>query len=335
MQRVSAKRGFHRLVVLRERPFRQFIERKQATQPLRLHDKRPGFAPWRRGIEVRNIIPDPLAAVPLDQHPLRIPGLAVDIGRSAVVQHPTIERPRPGPSQRIAQARRIGVITIRHLVTLLGPAAGIDPARRRGAAVIAQQREAIEQLAFFRQQSAILIVEIRQRVAVVLFCHLFRFRMVRLLVAPAHLQQGFRALPAFGAVQFAQAMVNPGKDFAIIARFTWGILTFPVPLQPAAGVGDRTVLFGKAGRRQTEDFGLNRRRVDIIRLAVVLPEGRGFGHQRVDNHHIFQLAEAANHFVFVREGGNRVKALADIAGDVAVIHHVEVFDNVVSLVPLR
>ena len=159
--------------------------------------------------------------------------------------------------------------------------------------------------------------------------------MVRLLVAPAHLQQGFRALPAFGAVQFAQAMVNPGKDFAIIARFTWGILTFPVPLQPAAGVGDRTVLFGKAGRRQTEDFGLNRRRVDIIRLAVVLPEGRGFGHQRVDNHHIFQLAEAANHFVFVREGGNRVKALADIAGDIAVIHHVEVFDNVVSLVPLR
>ena len=45
MQRVSAKRGFHRLVVLRERPFRQFIERKQATQPLLLHDKRPGFAP--------------------------------------------------------------------------------------------------------------------------------------------------------------------------------------------------------------------------------------------------------------------------------------------------
>ncbi|RRF75326.1 hypothetical protein EAO18_05520 [Klebsiella pneumoniae] len=65
-----------------------------------------------------------------------------------------------------------------------------------------------------------MIVEIRQRVAVVLFCHFFRFRMVRLLVAPAHLQQGFRALPAFGAVQFAQAMVNPGKDFAIIARFT-------------------------------------------------------------------------------------------------------------------
>ena len=179
-----------------------------------------------------------------------------------------------------------------------------------------------------------MIVEIRQRVAVVLFCHFFRFRMVRLLVAPAHLQQGFRALPAFGAVQFAQAMVNPGKDFAIIARFTWGILTFPVPLQPAAGVGDRTVLFGKAGRWQAEDFRLNRRRVDVIRLAVVLPESGSFGDQRIDNHHILQLAQAANHFVFVREGRDRVKALADIASNFAVIHHVEVFDNVVSLVPL-
>ena len=126
-------------------------------------------------------------------------------------------------------------------------------------------------------------------------CHLFRFRMVRLLVAPAHLQQGFRALPAFGAVQFAQAMVNPGKDFAIIARFTGHPDLSSATA--ASGRSWRSNLFGKAGRRQTEDFGLNRRRVDIIRLAVVLPEGRGFGHQRVDNHHIFQLAEAANHFV--------------------------------------
>ena len=335
VQRVGAKRGFHRLVVLRERPFRQFIERKQAAKSLLLHDKRPGVAPRRRSIEVRNIISDPLAAVPLDQHPLRIPRLAVNISRSAVIQHPTIERPRPGPSQRIAQARRIGVITIRHLVTLLGPAAGIDPARRRGAAVIAQQREAIEQLAFFRQQSAILIVEIRQRVAVVLFSHFCRFRVIWLLIAPAHFQQRFRALPAFATVQLAQTMIDPSQDFAIVARFPRCVLAFPVPLQPATGVGDRAIFFSKAGRRQTEDFGLNRGRVDIIRLAVVLPEGRGFGHQRVDNHHIFQLAEAANHFVFVREGGNRVKALADIAGDVAVIHHVEVFDNVVSLVPLR
>jgi hypothetical protein len=38
---------FHRLVVFRERPFRQFIERKQAPKPLLLHDKRPGAAPRR------------------------------------------------------------------------------------------------------------------------------------------------------------------------------------------------------------------------------------------------------------------------------------------------
>ena len=159
--------------------------------------------------------------------------------------------------------------------------------------------------------------------------------MVRLLIAPAHLQQRLCAFTAFGAVQFAQAMVNPGQDLAVVTCFTWGILTFPVPLQPAAGVGDRTVLFSKAGRWQAEDFRLNRRGVDVIRLAVVLPESGSFGDQRIDNHHILQLAQAANHFVFVREGRDRVKALADIASDFAVIHHVEVFDNVVSLVPLR
>ena len=130
-------------------------------------------------------------------------------------------------------------------------------------------------------------------------------------------------------------MIDPGKNFAIVARFARRVLAFPVPLQPAPGVGDRAILFGKAGRRQTEDFGLNRRRVDIIRLAVVLPEGGGFGHQRVDNHHIFQLTEATHHFVFVREGRYRIETLADIAGDVTVIHHIEVLDNVVGLIPFR
>jgi formate dehydrogenase-N alpha subunit len=33
---------------------------------------------------------------------------------------------------------------------------------------------------------------------------------------------------------------------------------------------------------------------DVIRLAVVLPESGSFGDQRIDNHHILQLAQAAN-----------------------------------------
>ena len=159
--------------------------------------------------------------------------------------------------------------------------------------------------------------------------------MIRLLVIPAHLQQRLDAFATLGAIHLAQTVIDPGKDFAIVTRFPRRILTFPVPLQPAPRVGDRTILFGEAGRRQTEDFGLNRRRVDIIRLAVVLPEGRRFGHQRVDHHHVLQLAQAADHLVFVRERSHRIEALAEISRHLAVIHHIEVLDNVVSLVPLR
>ncbi|MNC43947.1 hypothetical protein D3C75_928360 [compost metagenome] len=89
----------------------------------------------------------------------------------------------------------------------------------------------------------------------------------------------------------AHAAKDTRKDFAVVQRFPWGIRTFPVPLQPAAGVNDRTVFFSKAGGWQAEHFGLDFRRVDIVNLAVVLPEVRGFGVQRVDGHEEFQLRQ--------------------------------------------
>ena len=130
-------------------------------------------------------------------------------------------------------------------------------------------------------------------------------------------------------------MVNPGQDLTVIPRFTRRLLAFPVPLQPATGVGNGAILFRKAGGRQAEHLGLNRRRIDIVRFTVVLPEGRGFGHQRVDDDHVLQLAQAANDFVLVREGRYRVKALADIPRDIPLIHHIEILNDVVRLVPLR
>ncbi|CSW53355.1 Uncharacterised protein [Shigella sonnei] len=335
MQRVSAQRRFNRLVVFRERTFRHFVDGKQASHPFRLHDKRPGWR-TRCGIaEVRNIVTRPLAAVPLDQHPFRIPRFTIDIRRSTVVEHATVERPRPGPSQRIPQTGWVGVIAVSHLVALLCPATGVDPARRCGCTVITQMRKATQQLTFLRNQHAISVIEIFQRIAVILFRHFVRLRFVRLLVVPAHLHQRFYAFTTFGLVQLAQMMVDTRQNFAVVTRFARRVLTFPVPLQPATGVSDRTIFFGKAGRRQTEYFSLNRRRIDIVRLAVVLPEGRGFSHQRIDNHHVLQLAQAAHHFVFVREGRNRVKALAEVTGDFAFVHHVEILDDVVGLVPLR
>ncbi|MNN72585.1 hypothetical protein D3C81_1886370 [compost metagenome] len=63
-------------------------------------------------------------------------------------------------------------------------------------------------------------------------------RFVRLLVAPAHFQYWLYAFTTFSAIHIAQTMVNTGQNFAVIARFARCILTFPVPLQPASGVGN-------------------------------------------------------------------------------------------------
>ena len=99
-------------------------------------------------------------------------------------------------------------------------------------------RKATQQLTFLRNQHAIGIIEIFQRIAVVLFSYFVRLRFVRLLVVPAHLHQRFYAFTTFGLVQLAQMMVDTRQNFAVVTRFARRVLTFPVPLQPATRVDD-------------------------------------------------------------------------------------------------
>ena len=56
-----------------------------------------------------------------------------------------------------------------------------------------------------------------------------------------------------------------------------GVAALPVPLQPAAGVGERAFVLGEAGRRQLEHLGLDLGGIDVVELAVVLPEPRRLG----------------------------------------------------------
>ena len=68
---------------------------------------------------------------------------------------------------------------------------------------------------------------------------------------------------------------------------------------------------------------------------MVLPEGRGFSIERVNRHQELQFRQGLNNLVLVRERGHRVKALADIAVDLTLMHHLEVLKHVVAFVPLR
>lgn len=68
---------------------------------------------------------------------------------------------------------------------------------------------------------------------------------------------------------------------------------------------------------------------------MVLPEGRGLGVERVDGNQELQFRQRLDNLVLVRERGDRVKALANVAVDLTLVHHLEVLQNVVTFVPLR
>ncbi len=96
-------------------------------------------------------------------------------------------------------------------------------------------------------------------------------RFIRLLVVQLIFNSGSAPLPP--SARYIHA--DDGKYRRISYRYALR----PARLTPLSSatvtsdrVSDRAILFRKTGRRQTEDFGLNRCRIDIIRFAVVLPE---------------------------------------------------------------
>ena len=239
MQRVSSQRRFKRLVVFRERTFRHLIKGKQTSHAFLLHDKRPYAAARRRCAVVRNIPAGPLSAVPFQQLTLRIPRVTLRICGGAVIQNAAVKRPCPCPAQRVTEARRIGVITTRHLVAFWRPATGKNPAATGGCTVIAQLSERAKLLAFLdNNRTGCRIGNIGQRLTVALHRHFFRLRLMRDGVVPGHVQHLVRVRATLFGIHLAQAQEDTGEDLAISQRNPRGVRTFPVPLQPATRVND-------------------------------------------------------------------------------------------------
>ena len=71
------------------------------------------------------------------------------------------------------------------------------------------------------------------------------------------------------------------------------------------------------------------RRVGWIERADVFPEARRLGVERIHHDEIFELAQCAPDFHLLREGLQRIEALADVAVDLAMDHHLEGPDDVV------
>src|SRR5512141_1708962 len=103
--------AFDLFVMLWEGSISHHTERhKDSRHSFRIHNERPHVILWSRiYFEVRNIDSYPFLScfVPPDLLTLGIPRLAVDVTRSAVVQHAAICRPRPPPVRIDTQSRRI------------------------------------------------------------------------------------------------------------------------------------------------------------------------------------------------------------------------------------
>src|SRR5690606_1332759 len=199
----------------------------------------------------------------------------------------------PGPVEGLPDAGRVAVVAPRHHVAVLGPAAGIDPAAAGGAAVVAQLAEARELLALAAGDAGGVarIAKVLQRTAVVLLRELLRGGVLRAGVVPGQVEDRIREGATLGAVQLAHAGEDERHDLDVALGLARRLGALPVPLQPAAGVHQRALLLGEAGGRQADHLGLDAGGVDVVGLAVVLPERRGLGDRRVHDTDVLKHAQ--------------------------------------------
>ena len=77
-------------------------------------------------------------------------------------------------------------------------------------------------------------------------------------------------------------------------------------------------------------FSLDRRRIDVIDVAMLFPEPRALRVERIHDNEEFQLGQRVGDFLPVRERLQRVEALAEIAGHLALVHQLEGPENVIG-----
>ncbi|MCY1434579.1 hypothetical protein D9M71_506430 [compost metagenome] len=228
----------------------------------------------------------------------------------------------------LVHAIRVVVVAAGHLVAQFGPAATENPATGGRTAVILELAET-GQLRVGLDRRAGGVGEVGRRRAVDFLGQLLRRRFVGDLVRPRQLEQRVGIRAAIGLITLAQTQEQFAHDPHVGACFARAVGAFPVPLQPAAAVDQRTVFLGKTGGGQADHFGLDVGAVHVVVRPDLLPELGSLSGQWVHHHQPFQLGQSRHHAVFIGERGDRVEALAHVAVYLALPHQVEHLEDVV------
>ena len=295
MERVIDRR-LDGLVVLRERTIAHRV-REEPTDAFAVHDERQP----RRGIlrvhrrRVVGHVALPARAVPLDAGALRVPWLAVEVGRRAVVHDAAVERPAPGPLRIEAHARRVVLLRVGDAVPplaevpILGVAAGVDPVPGGRRAIGLEVREGRH------------LLPGRQVLAVNLLRDLVELGLLRILVVERERHDRLGELSVLLLVERLHAVVDVGQRPVVVARLALRRYDLLLPLHPPAAVHERAVLLDPVRARNHEDFGLNGLRI----RARPAPELRAGRRQRVHHREPLEVAERRHHLVGVGTDAGR------------------------------
>ena len=142
---------------------------------------------------------------------------------------------------------------------------------------------------------------------------------LRIAVIPVDFGNLVRIDAAFLTIQLSDTVEKASHDFEVALSLSCRFNGFLTPLQPAAGVGDRTFFFVNQGCRQHVDGCLN-----FFRLhARSFPEGSSFSCEPVSNDHPVKLAENFAAVLGVRFGMSRVHTPNQVTLDLIFGHIVE------------
>ena len=269
--------------------------------------------------KVADVIVDPAGAVPFNQHLLGVPRFAVHVGRRTVVEDSTVGRPREGEFAVKAQSgwisQRAAGAGLSHSIPFLVfvvEVAAVNPHAAGCVAVGCEFAVALQQFAGLgvvavNGVSNCLDIELTLRIAVI----------------PVDFGNLVRIDAAFLTIQLSDTVEETSHDFEVALSLSCRFNGFLTPLQPAAGVGDRTFFFVNQGCRQHVDGCLN-----FFRLhARSFPEGSSFSCEPVSNDHPVKLAENFAAVLGVRFGMSRVHTPNQVTLDLVFCHVMESRDR--------
>ena len=169
--------------------------------------------PFDTATKSPDVVLHPLLARPFNQHPVRVPGLAFQVRRGAVVDDATVERPSERPLGMQAQPRRVvgdaaadGLLGRVERSVVVGPEAGVDPHAAGRGAVGLEVRERAQQIGRAVLEAALGVV-----VAVEGPGHGARVDLAVNVVVPLRVETGSGATPSSFLYRSTMAFHNTSQ----------------------------------------------------------------------------------------------------------------------------